>query len=98
MIKLKDLLTEFNKGSFLDNKILPKLNQNVWILSGQFGDIPLQGIIKNISNIDKKGLSNTYVDVQTKKGIKHVNIDQIFDHKPIKTKIKDKFGVTSKWM
>ena len=97
MIKFREYLKEGKKGSFLDNKKIPKEEQNVWILSGTFADKPEQGIIKISYNIDRKGLSNTYLDVETKKGIKHLNIAQIFDHKPKKIKVKDEYGEITKW-
>lgn len=85
-------------GSFLDNKKIPKLNQNVWFLSGMFGDIPKKGKVLDISDIDRKGLSNTYLEIETSKEKKHVNIMLVFDHKPKKTKIKDEYGELTKWI
>ena len=96
-MKFIEYLTE-TKGSFLDNKNLPKLNQKVWFLSGMFGDKPEQGTIIRITNIDNKGLSNTSVDLKTPKGEKHVNIMLIFDHKPQKHKVNDEYGEVSKWV
>lgn len=73
------------------------INEKVWILAGQFADIPMQGAIKSITNIDNKGPLNTYCDVKTSHGLKHVNIAQIFKHRPEKILKEDCFGIFSTW-
>ncbi len=75
-----------------------KINQNVWILAGQFADRPLKGVVRSVSNIDNKGSLNTYCDVETKEGIKHVNIILMFDQKPKKTVQEDCYGTFTAWL
>ncbi len=73
------------------------INQRVWILAGQFADKPMQGIILSVSNIDNKGINNTYCDIKTEYGLKHTNINQIFNHKPKRVIKKDCFGNYTTW-
>lgn len=85
------------EGSFLGNNKLPKEGQSVWALVG-FDRKPVQGTIISITNIDKKGLANTYLDLQVKNKKYHVNINDIFDHKPKQKKITDEFGEVTVWV
>lgn len=89
---------ESNEGSFLDNKKIPKENQVVYFLSGSIAPFKiLKGIIKSITNIDQKGLSNTYFDIESNNKLFHVNIGSVFDHKPKQIEIEDEFGKIKIW-
>lgn len=84
------------KGSFLDNKKLPKEGQKVWALVG-FDRKIVQGTVKKLSNIDQKGLANTYLDLDVKGKNYHLDISQIYDHKPKQVKTKDEYGEVTIW-
>lgn len=95
-MRLKRYITEA-KGSYLDNKKMPKEGQEVYVLSGQMADKVVKGKIRKITNIDQKGLSNTYFDIEANGRNYHVNIAQVYDHKPKQVKTKDEYGDVTIW-
>ena len=82
--------------NYLNQNKVPKINDKVYALVG-FDACIIQGTISTITNIDNKGLSNTYVDIQTGNLKYHVNIGCIFDHLPIKITIQDDYGKLQVW-
>lgn len=97
-MKFKKYLTEAkSRGSYLDIEKIPKEGENVYAVVG-FNQKIIKGKIVNITDIDRKGFSNTYVEVEDKNGKKYkLAINQIFDHKPKKEIIKDEYGETKVW-
>jgi exosome complex RNA-binding protein Csl4 len=96
-MKFKQYLIEIKKGSYLDIKRLPKEGDKVYAVVG-FNQKIIQGTIVDITNIDRKGFANIYVEVEDKNSKKyHLAINQIFDHKPKKETIKDEYGETKVW-
>jgi hypothetical protein len=87
-----------NTGSYLDNIQLPKEGQIVYFLKGQIAAKPIKGKIVTITNIDKKGLSNTYLDIEVNSRIYHTNISQVFDHLPKYQELSDEYGSYKKWI
>ncbi len=94
-MKLKQYLNE-TKGSFLDNKRIPKQGQAVYALVG-FERKVVKGTVTKLSNIDQKGLANTYLDINAKGKNYHVDISQVYDHKPKQVKTKDEYGEVTIW-
>jgi hypothetical protein len=84
------------KGSYLENKKMPKEGDIVYFLQG-FNQKVMKGKIVNVTNIDKKGLANTYVDVESGGKNYHNNIHQIYDHKPKKVIKTDDYGEVKIW-
>ena len=86
-------------GSYLQNNRMPKVGEKVWILAGQMSPYKVvEGKITMVSNIDQRGLGNTYVDVAGKDGkTHHINVSMLFDHKPKRVKVTDQFGETTVW-
>lgn len=59
---------------------------------------PRKGKVTLVTNIDNKGLANTYIDIETDKGTKyHASIGQVFDHKPKQVKKTDQYGEVTVW-
>lgn len=83
-------------GSYLDNKKMPKEGQEVYALVG-FERKVVKGRLKKISNIDNRGLANTYLDIDVKGKNYHISIDQVYDHKPKQVKTKDEYGEVTVW-
>lgn len=94
-MKFKKYLKE-RKGSFLDNQKLPKEGQTVYAIVG-FNNKIVKGKVTRLTNIDNKGLSNTYLNIDVNGKNYHLSIDQIYDHIPKKVKIKDEYGETTIW-
>lgn len=94
-MRFKEYLEE-SKGSFLDNKKVPKDGQMVYAVVG-FDQKIVKGKVLKTSNIDKKGIANTYLDIDVNGKTYHVDISQIFDHKPKKVKVKDEYGEVTIW-
>jgi len=82
--------------TYLDNKKIPKINEKVYALVG-FENKIVNGKIVSVNNIDNKGLSNCYLDIDVSGKKYHVNISQIFNHKPKKVQIKDEYGFVTVW-
>lgn len=91
-MNFKEFLLE-SEGSYLDKKKTPKEGDLVYFLHGFNNEIKRGKIIK-LSNIDNKGLANTYMDIE---GGYHTSIDRIYDHKPKKVKVKDEYGEVTVW-
>ncbi len=90
-----------SKGSYLENKKLPKEGDIVYFLFTKKDSLDqkiAKGKIERVNNIDNKGLSNTYLDINSGGRNFHVNIDQVFDHKPKYTELEDQFGKFKKWV
>ena len=85
-----------SKGSFLDNQKLPKVGQTLYALVG-FDRKVVKGKVIKLSNIDQKGLSNTYLDIDSNGKKYHIDISQVFDHKPKQVKTKDEYGDVTIW-
>jgi len=88
------------KGNLLENNIMPEVGMEVWALIGSkrtFRDIPKKGVIKRVSNIDNRGLGNTYCDIDINGENRHQPIICIFDHKPKYVEIEDCFGKVKIW-
>jgi len=94
--KIDKILNEA-KGSYLDNQKIPKEGQKVWITVGLGMGEVIEGKVVRVTNIDRKGLANTYLDVETSKGIQHVNVMSVFDHKPKKVMRQDAYGKVAVW-
>lgn len=84
------------KGSYLDNKRMPKEGDTVYALVG-FDRKVVKGKVMKVSNIDQKGLANTYLDIDVNGKNYHLDVSQIFDHKPKKVKTKDEYGEVTIW-
>jgi|AntAceMinimDraft_18_1070375.scaffolds.fasta_scaffold01581_15 hypothetical protein len=84
------------KGSYLDKQVIPIVGDIVWALIG-FVEKVVKGKIVSISDIDRKGLANTYIDIISKGKKYHVNTMSIFDHKPKRVKKKDRYGEVIIW-
>lgn len=84
------------KGSYLVNKKLPKEGESVYAIVG-FDKKIVKGKVTRVTNIDKKGLENTYMDLDVNGKIYHVDINQIYDHKPKKKFIEDEYGKVEIW-
>lgn len=91
-----------SEGSFLKNNKFPRINQNVWFLTTNehFKEEIMQGKVIKISNIDNRGMGNSYIDIEVKdsKDKKHIPIIHVFDHKPKKKEIVDEFGKVKIWV
>ena len=94
-MRLKTYLNE-SKGSYLDNKKLPKEGSTVYALVG-FDRKIVKGKIKKVHNIDNRGLGNTYLDLDVKGKNYHIDISQVYDHKPKQVKTKDEYGEVTIW-
>lgn len=94
-MRLKRYITEA-KGSYLDNKKMPKEGQEVYALVG-FERKIVKGKIRKLTNIDNKGLANTYLDINSGGKNYHVDISQVYDHKPKQVKTKDEYGDVTIW-
>jgi len=90
-----------NYGNYLKNKKMPKVGERVWFLKGQMSPFKVgKGKIIAVTNIDRRGLSNVYVDIEESDGNKknyHCNIMQLFDHRPKYIEKTDEFGKTYIW-
>jgi len=87
-----------NNGSYLDQNKTPYKKDKIWVMTAKIGiGSPQIGVIHRITNIDNKGLSNTYLDILVGNKILHVNIMLVYDHKPKKVKITDICGEIVKW-
>ena len=95
-MRLQQYITE-SKGSYLENKKMPNINDTVYALVG-FDQKIITGKVIRITNIDKKGLANNYMDIVDGKKKWHTSIDVVFDHKPKKIKVKDEYGEITKWI
>lgn len=96
-MKAKNNISEIQEiGSYLDNMKNPKINETIWALVGFENNI-VKGLIVKVSNIDNKGASNTYIDIESDGHKYHINIDQIFDHIPEKVEKQDIYGRYTKW-
>ena len=98
-IKEENLIEKYlgeGRGSYLDNKKMPKEGDTVFALVG-FDRKVVKGTITKISNIDQKGLSNTYLDLNVNGKNYHLDISQIYDHKPKQMKKKDEYGEVTVW-
>jgi len=84
-----------NKGSFFDQRRIPKEGEKVWALVGQVDQKPIQGTISRVERTYHGG--HYYCEVQTAKGAKRVSSDLIFDHRPKRTKRRDEFGEVTVW-
>lgn len=84
------------EGSFLDKGALPEDGQAVFCVVG-FDQKVVKGIVQKSTNIDNKGLANTYVDVIASDKTYHVAINQVYDHEPCKVVVEDEFGKLSVW-
>lgn len=84
------------KGSYLDNKKMPKEGETVYFLHG-FDRKIKKGKIVKITNIDNKGLANTSMDIESNGKIIHTDISQIYDHKPKQVVKKDEYGEVKIW-
>ncbi len=91
-----DLVERKDKGSYLDNVKMPKVGDTVWFLKG-FNLVPTKGEISTVTNIDQRGLANTYMDIKHGGSIAHVSIDLVYDHKPKKVKKQDQYGELTVW-
>jgi hypothetical protein len=80
-------------GSYLDNKKLPRVGDMVYFLRG-FNKVVTKGKVTQVTDIDRRGIANTYVDID---GKYHVPLNVVFDHKPHKVKVKDIYGDTEVW-
>ncbi len=94
MIKIRQF--KESKGSYFDNKKLPREGDNIFFLYGFNNEIK-RGTILLISNIDRKGLGNTYFDIESNQRIFHVPINSIFDHRPKLVTKEDLFGKVKVW-
>jgi hypothetical protein len=96
---LRNRINAANKGSYLDNKLLPKEGAIVFVLVGSMSPFKvMKGKVSTLSNIDNKGLNNTYMDILLDNGkINHVHISMVFDHKPKQEKVTDEYGETTVW-
>lgn len=99
-MKLREyLLNEKSGGSYLDNQKLPKEGDVVYVMTSRLGiGNPKKGIVKNITNIDNRGLSNTYLDIDVNGSLRHVNLMLVYDHKPKQVTKKDEFGEIKTWV
>lgn len=83
------------KGSFFDQRRIPREGEKVWVLVGQIDQKPMQGTISRVERTYHGG--HYYCDIQTAKGIRHAASDQIFDHRPKRVKRRDEFGEVAVW-
>lgn len=91
-------------GSCFDLGYEPTEGAQVWIMvrpsEDCLEDIPMRGVIVRRSNIDERGLGNTYFDVRLCDGSSrtfHLPINVIFDHEPQYTRFEDRLGPFHKW-
>lgn len=84
-------------GSFLDQGRCPQLGETVWALIGQTDARPVAGVVSLISDIDRRGLGNTYLDVQAEGRTYHVPLMVVFNHRPRRVQIVDAFGPVRIW-
>ncbi len=88
-------------GSLCENGRLPKVGQAVWALvtiGRTIEEKPRRGYVMSVTNIDNRGLSNTYCDIGLASGKRvHVSISQIYGHKPKMVEIVDEYGPVSVW-
>ena len=85
------------KKSLLFNNKTPKIGDCFFALVG-FNPRVIHGKVINVTNIDNKGISNTYVDLKDNTGQNlHVNIMCLYDHKPELIEIEDEFGTVKIW-
>ena len=95
-MRLKRYINE-SKGSYLDNKKMPKEGQTVYVLVG-FDRKVVKGKVIKFNNIDNRGLANTYLDIKLADGRNHhTDISQVYDHKPKQVKTKDEYGDVTIW-
>ena len=94
-MRFKNYLQESN-GSFLDYNKLPREGQTIYAVVG-FDQKIVKGVVKKISNIDRKGLANNYMDIDVNGKNYHIAINQAYDHKPKKVKVTDEYGETTRW-
>lgn len=83
-------------GSYLQNNQKPESNSNVYFLHGFTNEIK-KGIVLFTTNIDNKGLSNVYVQIQGKTNQYHITISNVYNHKPVQIEKKDIFGKVKVW-
>ena len=85
-------------GSYLDIGKKPKEGDKVWIIIVGMTEKLIHGIITRVSNIDNRGLANTYAEVSVDENSSyHVAINQMYDHKPKKVKKTDEYGEVTVW-
>lgn len=84
-------------GSFYEQQRVPYIGETVWLLDHLAGKAT-QGTVTMVSNIDNRGLSNTYIHVSTPQGGLHSNIASVFDHKPRRQTRTDEFGEFKAWI
>ena len=86
------------KGSCLDINTLPKPGDKVWAMTSKIGiGDPREGIVIRDMNIDNKGLSNTYLDIEIEGKNHHLNIMLVYNHLPKMVRIEDDYGEVTIW-
>lgn len=86
------------EGSYHDQGRCPAVGAQVWARIGMFGDEVAAAEVVTVTNIDGRGLGNTYMDVRLADGsIRHVSISSVYDHKPRQVRIVDAFGPVTVW-
>lgn len=89
-------------GSYLEYGVEPKEGSTVWTLIYKNQEslklTPVRGVIERRTNIDERGIGNTYFDIRLKDDrLIHTSISQVFDHKPRMAAFEDSFGTFHKW-
>lgn len=84
------------KGSYLQNNQKPKNSDSIYFLYG-FNNEVKKGTVLFSTDIDNKGLSNVYIQIQSKDGQYHIAISSVYDHKPVQIEKEDEFGKIKVW-
>ena len=85
-----------SQGNFAENQTLPRNNQLIYAVIG-FDQKVTKGRVQKTTNIDNKGIANTYVDVIVNDKNYHLSINQVYDHKPEKVIVNDIYGAVTIW-
>jgi hypothetical protein len=85
-------------GNMLEQYHTPEVGETAWVFMGQVGMVaPSMGTVIAVYNIDNKGPGNTYCDVLVGDRTAHCPINVMFDHKPRKVVVSDRYGEVRIW-
>ena len=84
------------QGSLLDNDMLPVYGMDVWAVVG-FEQKVVKGTVTLVTNIDNRGLGNTYVDIDVNGKRWHTPVNTLYSHRPHLVEVTDCYGTTKVW-
>lgn len=85
-------------SSYASEGRVPAPGTPVWFLLGMIDAAPMQGTIRNTTDIDNMGPANTYANIVAEDGSEyHLSLSWVYDHKPKLVTVTDEYGETRIW-